>query len=43
MSGCAVSNRRVRCAPSPADLLLAMPQDDGAFPRAEVEQRDVNV
>jgi prevent-host-death family protein len=27
-------------APSFADLLLAMPQDDGEFPRAEVRMRD---
>lgn len=28
-------------APSFVDLLLAMPQDDGAFPRAHVRPRDV--
>ena len=27
-------------APSLADLLLAMPQDDGKFPRADVRMRD---
>jgi len=27
-------------APSLADLLLAMPQDDGEFPRHEVRMRD---
>jgi antitoxin Phd len=27
-------------APSFADLLLAMPQDDGEFPRAKVRPRD---
>jgi prevent-host-death family protein len=29
-------------APSFADLLLAMPQDDGAFPRREVRMRDLD-
>ena len=29
-------------APSFADLLLAMPQDDGEFPRLEVRLRDLD-
>lgn|SRR5579862_1473127 len=30
-------------APSFAELLLAMPQDDGEFPRLEVRPRDVDL
>ena len=30
-------------APSFADLLLAMPQDDGEFPRDKVRMRDLNL
>jgi antitoxin Phd len=30
-------------APSFADLLLAMPQDDGEFPRRDVRMRDIEL
>jgi antitoxin Phd len=30
-------------APSFADLLLAMPQDDGEFPRRKVRMRDIEL
>jgi len=30
-------------APSFADLLLAMPQDDGEFPRRDVRMRDLDL
>lgn len=30
-------------APSFADMLLAMPQDDGTFPRSEVRPRDLDL
>jgi antitoxin Phd len=30
-------------APSFADMLLAMPQDDGEFPRSNVHMRDLDV
>jgi antitoxin Phd len=30
-------------APSFADMLLAMPQDDGEFPRPDVQMRDLDV
>ncbi len=30
-------------APSFAEVLLAMPQDDGEFPRAEVNPRDLDL
>jgi antitoxin Phd len=31
------------CAPSFADVLLAMPQDDGEFPRRDVRMRDLDL
>jgi prevent-host-death family protein len=30
-------------APSLADLILAMPQDDGEFPRRKVRMRDLDI
>jgi antitoxin Phd len=37
--------RRLECAQAPtlADLLLAMPQDDGEFSRAHVRMRDLGL
>jgi antitoxin Phd len=43
-----VEYERLQCveraqAPSFADLLLAMPQDDSEFPRADVRMRDLEL